>query len=446
MDAEKGVLCSILLDPTRLIDECVTRQITDEYFHHPPHALVYRTILLMYDGQRPVDLVSLTQFLEDRHQIEEAGGHATLSDLFTFIPSPANALYYLDILREKHLLRKIIATCGEYAARAYDEQSEVTVLLDEVEAKILKIGDDRFSDRAPTIRELTLKTLDAVDALMQNRGQIGGLSTGFARLDELTDGLHPGEMFVIAARPSMGKTALAMNIAEHLAVEAGKAVAIYSLEMSAQQLMQRLLCSMARVNLKNLRTRFATSSQTKSLASAAKRLSECRMFIDDTPSLGILELRAHARRLHKREALDLIVIDYLQLLRSPSKRGLDNRQVEVSEISSGIKAIAKELGVPVIVLAQLNRNPEARAGDTKGLPRLSDLRESGSIEQDADVVALLWRKQYYANDEEAKQESEGVSQLIIAKQRNGPVGDVPLTFLNEFTRFEDMAPERAGAP
>ena len=286
-----------------------------------------------------------------------------------------------------------------------------------------------------------MKALDSIEKLYQSRGSLTGLPTGFKGLDQMTSGMHEGEMIVIAARPSMGKTALAMNIAEHVALEAGKAVAVYSLEMSTQQLVQRILCSQARVNLKKVRDGFMGKNDMANLVKATTRLAETKMFIDDTPGMSILELRAHARRMKDRHNIELIVIDYLQLLKSPSKRGQENRQVEVAEISAGIKALAKELAVPILVLAQLNRNPDSRAGSGKGRPQLSDLRESGSIEQDADLVGLLWREKYYASEDDEKKEAEGVAELIIAKQRNGPVGSVPLTFLETLTRFEDRSVE-----
>jgi replicative DNA helicase len=249
-------------------------------------------------------------------------------------------------------------------------------------------------------------------------------------------------MIVIAARPSMGKTALAMNIAEHVALVEGKPVAVFSLEMSSQQLVQRLLCSRAKVNLQRVRNGFLSERDFPSLTSAASRLAAAKLFIDDSPGLSIAELRAKARRLVASHYVQLLVIDYLQLLRSTSRRAQDNRQIEISEISAGIKSLAKELSIPIIVIAQLNRQPDARAKEG-GRPRLSDLRESGSIEQDADVVGLLVRSEYYETDEEAKQEKAGEAELIIAKQRNGPTGDVPLTFLKEYTRFENRARERA---
>jgi len=289
------------------------------------------------------------------------------------------------------------------------------------------------------MKDQVMEAIESIEKLYERRGSITGLPTGYSELDKMTDGLHAAEMFVIAARPSMGKTALAMNIGEHVALDHKMPVAIFSLEMSSQQLVQRLLCSRARVNLQRVRDGFLSERDFPNLTAAASKLAESKIFIDDTAGLSILELRAKARRLKTQHDIQLIVIDYLQLLRSTSRRAQDNRQLEIAEISSGVKALAKELAIPIIVLAQLNRNPENRSGDNKGRPRLSDLRESGSIEQDADIVALLVREEYYADNDEEKQEAEGKATLIIAKQRNGPVGDVPLTFLKEFTRFEDRA-------
>ncbi len=284
-----------------------------------------------------------------------------------------------------------------------------------------------------------MDAIESIESIYQRRGQVSGLETGFKELDKMTNGLHPAEMIVIAARPSMGKTALAMNIAEHVALQLDKPVAIFSLEMSTQQLIQRLLCSRARVNLQRVRDGFLNDGDFRNLTTAASKLSAGKIFIDDSAGLSIVELRAKGRRLKSQHNIELIVIDYLQLLRSTSRRASENRQIEIAEISSGIKALSKELAIPIIVLAQLNRNPENRTGESKGRPRLSDLRESGSIEQDADLVGLLVREEYYAEDDESKKESEGKATLIIAKQRNGPVGDVALSFLKEYTRFEDRA-------
>ena len=440
LDAEKGLLGSVLLSST-VLDDSIS-QIEAAHFHLPAHQKIFELLVEMRNTGKPIDLISVTQHLEDRKLLDEVGGASVVTDLLTFVPTAANADYYREILCEKYLLRKVITVCTEYAARSYEEQGDVKLLVDEVEQKILEIGEERVSSSIPTMKEMVNDAITSIEQLVANKGGITGLSTGFHVLDNMTSGLHAGEMFVIAARPSMGKTALAMNIAEHVALDAGKPVAVFSLEMSSPQLVQRLLCSRARVDSKKLRDGFIGKQELGSISSAAGLLSKAKMFVDDTPGLSILELRAKARRLHNRENIQLVVIDYLQLLRSNTRRAQDNRQIEIAEISSGVKALAKELKIPVIVLAQLNRNPESRTGDSKGRPRLSDLRESGSIEQDADVVALLVREKYYAEDEEARKEAEGKATLIIAKQRNGPTGDVPLTFLEDYTRFEDRAEER----
>lgn len=436
------MLGSVLLSSTVLDDSIA--QIEASHFLLPAHQRIFELLVEMRNAGKPIDLISVTQQLEDRKLLDEVGGASVVTDLLTFVPTAANADYYREILREKYLLRKVITVCTEYAARSYDEQGDVKLLVDEVEQKILEIGEERVSSSIPTMKEMVNDAITSIEQLVANKGGITGLSTGFHNLDNMTSGLHAGEMFVIAARPSMGKTALAMNIAEHVALDAGKPVAVFSLEMSSPQLVQRLLCSRARVDSKKLRDGFIGKQELGSISSAAALLSKAKMFVDDTPGLSILELRAKARRLHNREGITLVVIDYLQLLRSNTRRAQDNRQIEIAEISSGVKALAKELKIPVIVLAQLNRNPESRTGDSKGRPRLSDLRESGSIEQDADVVALLVREKYYAEDEEARKEAEGKATLIIAKQRNGPTGDVPLTFLEDYTRFEDRAEEHRG--
>ena len=444
MDAEKGLLGSVLLSPEKVLDDCITQQVGTKYFYSPAHARIYTTLLEMREKKKPIDLISVTQYLDDVHLLQEVGGAAAVTDLFTFVPTASNASYYLELLREKFLLREIITVCTEYAARAYVEQGEVPELLNEVERKVLSIGQDRFGASLRTIKELSLGALGTVDELFQSRGVLTGLPTGFSEFDKLTSGLQPAEMIVIAARPSMGKTALAMNIVEHAAVQAGKAVAVYSLEMSAEQLVLRMLCSMARVNMQKIRQGFMNKTDVSNMVAATNKLSETRLFIDDTPSISILELQANARRLKAKEGLDLIVIDYLQLMKSPSRRGQENRQVEVAEISAGVKALAKELKIPILVLAQLNRNPDSRAGETKGRPRLSDLRESGSIEQDADMVALLWRASYYIDDEDEKKENEGKAELEIAKNRNGPIDRLLLTFLKDITRFEDRALDHKG--
>jgi replicative DNA helicase len=431
----------MLISPRDIIGEAVEK-INENYFYIPAHQTIYTVLVDLWNAGQGIDLITFTQILRDRNLLETVGGASFVTSLFTFVPTAANVGYYLEIVRDKYILREIISACTEGARRSYEEQGEVDNLLDEVEQKIYAVGEDRFKDTALSMKDQVMDAIEAIEKLYQQHGGITGLSTGFKDLDRLTSGLHPAEMIVIAARPSMGKTALAMNIAEHVAVNENRAVAVFSLEMSAQQLVQRLLCSRAGVNSQKVRDgTFLADRDFPKLTAAASKLAEARIFIDDSPGLNILELRAKARRLKAQHEIELIVIDYLQLLRSTSRRGQENRQIEISEISAGIKGLAKELNIPIIVAAQLNRNPENRTGDSKGRPRLSDLRESGSIEQDADLVGLLVRQEYYADTEEEKDETEGKADLIIAKQRNGPTGDVPLTFRKEFTRFEDRARE-----
>ena len=441
-DAEKGLLGSILLLPDRVLDDCITQQVGPKYFHAPAHARIFSALVEMRQKKTPIDLISVTQFLADCRLLDEVGGAAAITDLFTFVPTASNASYYMELIREKFLLREIITVCTEFAARAYEEHGEVGNFLNEMERKVLSVGQDRFGVTRRTIKELSLEALGIIDSLYQQRGSLTGLATGFSDFDKLTNGLQPSEMIVIAARPSMGKTALAMNVVEHAVLQAGKTVAVYSLEMSAEQLVLRMLCSMARVDMQKIRNGFMSKADVSNMVAATNQIAESRLYIDDTPGLTILELQANARRLKARGGLDLIVIDYLQLMRSPSRRGQENRQVEVSEISAGVKALAKELKIPILVLAQLNRNPDTRAGESKGRPKLSDLRESGSIEQDADIVALLWRESYYTADEDEKKEKEGLAELEIAKHRNGPVDRIKLTFLKSITRFEDRATDR----
>lgn len=435
-----GVLGSMLISRDAIAE--AVSQIDENYFYIPAHQTIYGALVELWNGGKDADLITFTQTLRDKNLLDNVGGAALVTSLFTFVPTAANIGYYLEIVRDKYILRQIIAAATESVRRAYEEQDQVDSLLDEVEQRIFSVGEFRFKGQLQSMKDQVMEAIEAIEKLYERKGGITGIATGFAELDRMTSGLHPAEMIVIAARPSMGKTALAMNIAEHVAIEQKLAVAVFSLEMSSQQLVQRLLCSRARVNLQKVRDGFLGERDFPSLTSAASKLAEAAIFIDDTAGLSILELRAKARRLKAQYDIQLIVVDYLQLLRSPTRRAQDNRQLEISEISAGLKGLAKELNVPVLVIAQLNRQPEARSG---GKPRLSDLRESGSIEQDADLVGLLVRPEIYEEDEEARAEKAGEAELIIAKQRNGPVGEIPLTFLKEFTRFEDRAREHEEA-
>ena len=439
-DGEKGVLCSLLLSPREVADICVL-SLNPDAFYIPAHRTIYSLVLEFGDKSKPIDFVSLKQALKDRNQLEEIGGPEYLSALYSFVPTAANADYYIEIVREKYILRRLIIACNKLSNQCYDSQEDIEPLLDDAEKEIFAITGDHVKTEIVATKDLVMAAIEQIEKLYENRGSVTGIPTGFVELDRMTSGLHPAEMVVIAARPSMGKTALAMNIAEHVAMNVGKPVAVFSLEMSSQQLVQRLLCSRAKVDLQRVRNGFLSERDFPSLTAAAAKLAAAKMFIDDTPGLSIMELRAKARRMKSQYDVRLIVIDYLQLLRSTSRRAQDNRQLEISEISGGIKALAKELDLPIIVVAQLNRQPDTRAKEG-GRPRLSDLRESGSIEQDADVVGLLVRPEYYETDDDAKLEKAGEAELIVAKQRNGPTGDVPLIFLKEYTRFESRARER----
>ncbi len=435
VDAEQGVLGSMLISPRETIAECVEK-INEEYFYVPAHRTIYNVLVELWNAGQAIDLITFTQVLRDRHVLDSIGGAAFVTSLFTFVPTAANVQYYLEIVRDKYILREIISASTESVRRAYEEQDEVNNLLDEVEQRIFAVGEDRFKGQVLSMKDQVMEAIESIEKLYERKGGITGISTGFLEFDRMTSGLHPSEMIVIAARPSMGKTALAMNIAEHVGINEKLPVGVFSLEMSGQQLVQRLLCSRARVNLQKVRDGFLGERDFPSLTAAASKLAEAKIFIDDSASLSILELRAKARRLKAQQDVQVLIVDYLQLLRSTSRRAQDNRQLEISEISAGLKGLAKELKIPIIVVAQLNRQPEQRLG---GKPRLSDLRESGSIEQDADLVALLVRPELYEEDEEARVEKAGEAELIIAKQRNGPVGEIPLTFLKEFTRFETRA-------
>src|SRR5882757_1825983 len=441
VEAEQGVLGSMLIAPRDAIAE-VVEKINEEYFYVPAHQTIYSVLVDLWNAGQAIDLITFTQVLRDRTLLESVGGAAFVTSLFTFVPTAANLEYYLEIVRDKHILRQIISAATESVRRAFEEQDEVSNLLDEVEQRIFAVGEDRFKGQMLSMKDQVMEAIEAIEKLYERKGGITGISSGFVEFDRMTSGLHPSEMIVIAARPSMGKTALAMNIAEHVAINEKLPVGVFSLEMSSQQLVQRLLCSRARVNLQKVRDGFLGERDFPSLTAAASKLAEAKIFIDDTAGLSILELRAKARRLKAQKDIKLIVVDYLQLLRSTTRRAMDNRQLEISEISAGLKGLAKDLKIPVIVVAQLNRQPEQRTG---GKPRLSDLRESGSIEQDADLVRLLVRPEIYEEDEDARAERAGEAELIIAKQRNGPVGEIALTFLKEFTRFEDRARNVSGS-
>jgi replicative DNA helicase len=439
IESETGVLGCVLLAPNECMGECIEKFKGNlEFFYDLRHQTIFGALLEMYDARQAIDVITLQQKLKDKQLLDQVGGIPYLSSLPDTVPSAANLSYYLDIVQEKYLLRKMIQTCTEVVGRVYDYEGEVDALMDEVERDILRISEERVESHTSTIKDLVKKAINTIEDFHERKGMLTGVGTGFTDLDKMTSGLHPGEMVVIAARPSMGKTSLAMNIAEHVAIDQKLPVGVFSLEMTAESLVLRILCSRSRVNMRNVRDGFLAERDFPKLLDAAGKLAYAPLFIDDSSGLSILQLRAKARRMAQQYGVKLFIVDYLQLLHSTARRA-ENRQQEIADISNGIKALAKELGVPVIVLSQLNRELE-REKNRK--PRLSDLRESGAIEQDADVVGLLYKPK--AGDDEdgggamEEHEAEPVN-LLIAKQRNGPTGDVELTFLKTYTRFENAA-------
>ena len=438
LQMEMGVLGCCLLDPNQCLGECVEKLKDDGKlaFYDLRHQTIYEMLTEMYNARVPIDLITLQQKLKDLQILDQVGGISYLSQIQDVVPSSANLAYYLGIVREKFLLRKLIQTCSGVVSRIFDFEGDVEQLLDEVEKDILHVNESREQNETKDVKKLVNDALVTIEHFFNRKGELSGVSTGFADLDKMTDGLHGGEMVIVAARPSMGKTSLAMNIAEHVALELNLPVGVFSLEMSAASLVLRMLCSLARVNMRSIRDGFMTEADFPKLMSASGRLAAAKLLIDDTAGLSILQLRARARRMYQQHGIKLFVIDYLQLLNSTARRAQENRQQEIADISSGIKALAKELNVPVIVLSQLNRELEK---DKSRTPRLSDLRESGSIEQDADLVGLLYKPDA-GDEDDAPDESEGVAvNFLIAKQRNGPTGDVNLTFLKPFTRFESRS-------
>jgi len=441
LQMEMGVLGCCLLSPNECIGECVEKLKDDgkEAFYDLRHQTIYETMGQMFNTRAPIDLITVQNYLKDRQLLEQIGGIAYLSQLLDMVPSTANLPYYLEQVKEKFLLRRMIQTCSGVVGRIYEFEGEVDQLLDEVEKEVLRVNESRVQTNVQGVKDLVHHAIGQIEHFFNRKGELSGLSTGFADLDRMTDGLHGGEMIVIAARPSMGKTSLAMNIAEHVVLEGKVPVGVFSLEMSAESLVLRMMCSIARVNLRQIRDGFMSEADFPKLTTAAGRLSASKLFIDASAGLSILQLRARARRMAQQHGIKLFVVDYLQLLHSTARRSQENRQQEIAEISSGLKALAKELNVPVIVLAQLNREIEK---DKSRKPRMSDLRESGSIEQDADLVGLLYKPNAGDDEESAAtvDEAEGIAvNLLIAKQRNGPTGDVSLTFLKPYTRFESAA-------
>jgi replicative DNA helicase len=430
--AEAAVLGSMIIDPACIGQ--VVEMLSRDSFYRVEHQLVYDAVIALYEKNRGegIDGVLLRNELEGRKQLEQVGGVEYLGKLANSVPSSANVAYYAGIIKDKQLLRELIQTATEILNDAYDPTGESLAKLDEAEQRIFAITDKRTAGQAINIKDLVTHAYELIEK--RDGKHITGLATGFMALDQMTCGLQNGEMIIIAGRPSMGKTALALNIAENIGVVEKTPVAIFSLEMGQQQLAERFLCSVSQVESQLVRKGMLSTEHYRRLVDACGILSAAPIFVDDTSTLTPLELRAKARRLKSQYDIKCIFVDYLQLMQLGNSR-IESRQQEITTISRYLKALARELNIPVVVLSQLNRSPEGREGH---LPKMSDLRESGSIEQDADVVILLHREDYYHNGEK-DYEPNNIANVIIAKQRNGPTGTADLTFLDKFTRFGNAA-------
>ena len=424
MEAEQSVLGCMLLDKESVAT--ATDFLNSDDFYADAHKEIFDSMVEIYDRGEPVDLVTVTEQLRQRGTLEAVGGVAYLSDLSMAVPSTANIKYYVDIVEEKAILRRLIAACNEIIKQSYEAREEIDLIIDHAEKSIFQITQRNTASDFEPIKTVLLDTYAKIEELSKNKGKIIGVPTGFHDFDQKTSGLQPSDFILVAGRPSMGKTSFVLNIAQYAAIRANVPVAIFSLEMSKDQLVQRMLSAEANVELQKIRTGDLSEEDWIKLVEAAGPLSQAPIYIDDTPGISVMEMRSKARRLKLEKGLGMIIIDYLQLM---SGRGrAESRQQEISEISRSLKALARELGVPVVTLSQLSRAPEAR---TDHRPMLSDLRESGAIEQDADLVAFLYRDEYYNPDTEKK----NIAEVIIAKQRNGPTGTVELVWLGQYTKF-----------
>jgi len=428
LEAESSVLGGILLENDAI--NVVLELLRTGDFYRESHRKIFRAMIELADRSEPVDIITLSECLKNRGELEAVGGSAYLASLNDFVPTAANISYYARIVREKSILRHLINAATEVATKGYDGTGNVEELLDSAERAIFDITEQRIKGSFVKVGDMMKDSIKMVEKLFERKTMITGVPTGFKDLDTKTAGLQPADLIIVAARPGMGKTAFSLNIASHAAFS-GYGVAVFSLEMAKEQLALRLLCSEARVDNSKVRTGYLSDRDFPKLATAAGRLHDALIFIDDTPAISVLELRAKARRIarDREKKLGLIIVDYLQLMRGTG--AAQNREQEISEISRSLKALAKELNVPVLAVSQLNRRVEDRNDKT---PQLSDLRESGAIEQDADVIAFIYREAAYN-----PKSDDNTATITIAKQRNGPTGDLSLTFLREFTRFEDYS-------
>ena len=429
LEAEESVLGGILLDPDAL--DRIIEVMSAADFYRDAHRTIFETMLALSERGEPIDLITLSDALKARGQLPQVGGATFLAELGDKVPSAANVAHYARIVRDKAVLRSLIRVSGEIVGRCYDSQDDIEQFLDEAERLIYDVSEQRIRPAFFKVGDMIMDTIKTVEQLYERKEMVTGVPTGFLDLDQKTAGLQPADLVIIASRPSMGKTAFALNIAQYVALQTNATVGVFSLEMAKEQLVMRLLCAEARVDNAKVRAGYLAERDFPRLAMAAGRLAEAPIFIDDTPGLNVLELRAKARRLKREHDLGVVIVDYLQLMRGLDQKQ-ENRVQELAEISRGLKALAKEMQVPVVALSQLNRQVETR-GDKR--PIMSDIRESGSIEQDADVILFLYRDEMYHADSA----DEGTAEIIIGKQRNGPIGTVRLAFRSEYTRFENLA-------
>ena len=434
MDADRAILAAILLDNT-LYDQAA-EHLTGDDFSLDAHRRIYSRMRDLQESGRPVDMITLVEELDRRKEVEAIGGVAYLSSLIDGVPERPSIEHYIRIVRNKAQLRGLINLAQNAIAEAIEHTDEADEVISRAEQAIFQLTENRIGQGFLDIPAIVKASFGSLEELYARGQEITGLATHYTLLDKLTSGLQPSDLVILAARPSMGKTAFAMNIAENAAVLDGKVVGVFSLEMSREALLMRMLASCAQVDSRNLRQGFLTKDDMRKLTHAMEQLMQAKLFIDDTPGISVSEMRAKARRLKQQEGLDLLIVDYLQLMSAVPVGGkrFENRTQEVSAISRGLKAIAKELKVPVIALSQLSRAPESRGGDHR--PQLADLRESGSIEQDADLVAFIFREEVYKKDDP---DLDGIAEIIIAKQRNGPIDTVKMAFIKKFTRFENLA-------
>ncbi len=430
IEAEQSVLGGILLDNLAL--NTVLELLETSDFYSEAHRKIFSSIIDLSNRNEPCDLITLSNILKDQKRIEQVGGTAYLASLVDNVSSSANIGYYAKIIKEKSILRRLIGTATEILNKTYEAGADVDSVLDEAEHAIFEISENKIRPSFYPMRDIIKDSFKTIERLYANKELVTGVSTGFDKIDDMTSGLQRSDLIIIAGRPSMGKTAFALNIAQHASLELGIPVAVFSLEMSKEQLATRMLAAEARVDSQRLRKGFLGETDWPKLTTAAGRLSEAPIYIDDTPAITVIEMKAKARRLKAENGLGLIVLDYLQLMRGSMYK--DSREQEISEISRSLKGLAKELSVPVIALSQLNRKVEDR---TSRRPQMADLRESGAIEQDADVIAFIYRDEVYNHSEDNPE--KGIAEIIIGKQRNGPTGTVKLAFQEKYTRFENLA-------